>query len=95
MFCACIAGNLEDVKRLLEKDPSLARCQHGYCKPLYFAVRENRLEVAAFLLEKILPELVSGRWQMPEAADGGAPLHHQPAAGGPPPRASSGRIRTS
>jgi ankyrin repeat protein len=51
LFCACIAGNLETVKQLLAKDPSLARCHFNYRKPLYFAVRENRLEVAAFLLE--------------------------------------------
>jgi ankyrin repeat protein len=52
MFCACVAGNLETVKRLLEKDPSLVRCQHNYRKPLYFAVRENRIEIVAFLLER-------------------------------------------
>ncbi len=52
MFRACIAGDLETVRRLLAKDPSLARCHHAYRKPLYFAVRENRLEVAAFLLDR-------------------------------------------
>ncbi|MBI4326705.1 MAG: ankyrin repeat domain-containing protein [Chloroflexi bacterium] len=52
MFCACIAGDLETVQRLSKKDPSLARCHYNYRKPLYFAVRENRLEVAAFLLER-------------------------------------------
>jgi ankyrin repeat protein len=52
MFCACIAGDLDTVKRLLAKDPSLVRCQHAYRKPLYFAVRENRLEIAALLLER-------------------------------------------
>jgi ankyrin repeat protein len=50
MFCACVAGETGTVRRLLEKDPSLARCQHAYRKPLYFAVRENRLEVAELLL---------------------------------------------
>jgi ankyrin repeat protein len=52
MFCACIAGNLEAVQRLLKKDPSLVRSHWGYRKPLYFAVRENRIEVAALLLER-------------------------------------------
>ncbi|MBE7499991.1 MAG: ankyrin repeat domain-containing protein [Verrucomicrobiales bacterium] len=52
LFGACIAGDLNTVKRLLARDPSLARCHHHYRKPLYFAVRENRLEVAAFLLER-------------------------------------------
>ena len=52
LFCACIAGDLETVQRLLKKDPALARSHYNYRKPLYFAVRENRLEVAAFLLER-------------------------------------------
>jgi ankyrin repeat protein len=52
LFCACIAGDLEAVRRLLAKDPALVRCHHAYRKPLYFAVRENRLEVAAFLLAR-------------------------------------------
>jgi ankyrin repeat protein len=51
LFRACIDGDLERVKGLLAKDPSLARCQHAYRKPLYFAVREDRLDVAAFLLD--------------------------------------------
>ncbi len=51
MFCACIAGDLETVKRLLTKDPSLARCHYAYRTPMYFAVRENQIDVAAFLLD--------------------------------------------
>lgn len=51
MFGACIAGDLEAVKRLLAKDPSLARSHYSYRKPLYFAVRENRLAVVTLLLE--------------------------------------------
>lgn len=50
LFCACINGDFAAVKRLLEQDPSLVRCHYHYRKPLYFAVRENRLDVAAFLL---------------------------------------------
>src|SRR5215510_3374275 len=52
MFCACAAGDLSSVKKLVEKDPTLVRCQHAYRKPIYFAVRENRLDVAAFLLDR-------------------------------------------
>src|SRR5687767_14550905 len=52
MFCAAIAGDLETINRLLHKDPSLVRCIHAYRTPLYFAVRENQIEVAAFLLER-------------------------------------------
>ena len=51
LFQACIAGDLETVRALLAKDPTLARAQYDYRKPLYFAVRENRLDVARFLLE--------------------------------------------
>src|SRR6185503_6183653 len=52
MFCACIAGDLGAVQRLLKKDPSLVRSHFNYRKPLYFAVRENRVAVVAFLLER-------------------------------------------
>lgn len=52
LFCACIAGDLKAVQRLLSKDASLARCQYNYRKPLYFAVRENRVAVVEFLLER-------------------------------------------
>src|SRR5262245_8555287 len=51
MFRACIEGDLGTVKLLLDKDPSLSRCHHNYRTPIYFAVRENRVEVARFLLE--------------------------------------------
>ncbi len=51
MFCAAITGDLETIKRLLDKDPSLARANYEYRTPLHFAVRENQLEVAAYLLE--------------------------------------------
>lgn len=51
MFCACMTGDLETVKRLLNKDPALARSHYAYRTPIYFAVRENQVEVASFLLE--------------------------------------------
>src|SRR5687767_5208656 len=51
MFRACASGDLAAVKRLLLNDPSLVRGAYAYRRPMYFAVRENRLEVAAFLLE--------------------------------------------
>ena len=51
MFCAAIAGELEIIQRLLNKDSSLVRCMFAYRTPLYFAVRENQIHVAAFLLE--------------------------------------------
>ena len=48
---ACAAGDLEAVQTLIAKDPSLARSHYDYRKPLYFAVRENRIEVVRFLLD--------------------------------------------
>jgi ankyrin repeat protein len=52
LFCACIAGDLEAVKRLLAKDGSLVQTSHAYRTPLYFAVRENQVEIAALLLDR-------------------------------------------
>ena len=60
MFCAAIAGDLETIKRLLDKDPSLVRCAYEYRTPLYFAVRENQVDVAAFLLKHGADPLNSG-----------------------------------
>lgn len=51
LFQACAAGDLDAVQALIARDPSLARAHHTYRKPLYFAVRENRIDVARFLLE--------------------------------------------
>jgi ankyrin repeat protein len=52
LFRACMSGDLQTVQRLLAKDPSLARCHLRYRKPLYFAVRENQVAVAEFLLHR-------------------------------------------
>jgi uncharacterized protein len=52
MFLACMRGDLAAVKRLVAKDPALVRAHHEYRTPLSFAVRENRLAVAEFLLER-------------------------------------------
>lgn len=51
MFRASASGDLSTVKRLLLEDPSLVRAAYAYRRPMYFAVRENQVEVAAFLLE--------------------------------------------
>jgi ankyrin repeat protein len=48
---ACVAGDLKAARVLIARDPSLARAHYQYRKPLYFAVRENRVDVARFLLE--------------------------------------------
>ena len=51
LFQACIAGDVNAVRALIGNDPSLARAHFDYRKPLYFAVRENRIEVVRFLLD--------------------------------------------
>jgi ankyrin repeat protein len=51
LFCACITGDFDAVKRLLAKSPALVRTHYAYRTPLYFAVRENQVEIAAFLLD--------------------------------------------
>jgi ankyrin repeat protein len=51
LFLACIAGDEAAVRALLKKDPALARCHYHYRKPIYFAVRENRIGVVRLLLE--------------------------------------------
>ena len=52
LFQACIAGDLTIVQALVARDPSLVRTHYDYRKPLYFAVRENRIDVTRFLLER-------------------------------------------
>src|SRR6516225_3293081 len=51
LFLACRAGDFQAVRRHLARNPALVRTHYAYRTPLYFAVRENRLEVAAFLLD--------------------------------------------
>ena len=51
LFQACAGGDLQRVRSLIGKDPSLARSHFDYRKPLYFAVRENHIDVARFLLD--------------------------------------------
>jgi ankyrin repeat protein len=52
LFCACAAADLDTVERLVDANPSLVRAHYEYRTPLYFAVRENRMAVATFLLAR-------------------------------------------
>ena len=52
MFLACESGDLDAVRRLVARDPSLIRSHYEYRTPLSFAVRNNRLEVAEFLIDR-------------------------------------------
>lgn len=53
MFLAAMDGDLTAIKRLISANPALARCHYQYRTPLYFAVRENRVEAARYLIEKV------------------------------------------
>jgi ankyrin repeat protein len=65
MFCAAISGDAETLRRLVARDPSLVRCHYAYRTPLYFAVRENQIEAARFLIERgsrpVEPEIARDR----------------------------------
>ncbi|WP_353721285.1 ankyrin repeat domain-containing protein [Dyadobacter sp. 676] len=51
MFCAARDGDLEEVKKLLARDASLVRSSYDYRTPMSFAVAENRVDVAGYLLQ--------------------------------------------
>ena len=73
LFQACAAGDLEAVRALVADDPSLVRAHYDYRKPLYFAIRENRLDVVRFLLGTIPTRSTTGwtiaRWRSREIAN--------------------------
>ncbi len=52
LFRAAIDGDVGRIDRLLRRDPALVRCHYSYRTPLYFAVREGRVEAARLLLER-------------------------------------------
>src|SRR5216684_7853954 len=51
MFIAAISGDIEAIRRLVARDATLVRCQYAYRTPIYFAVRENQLEAARYMLD--------------------------------------------
>jgi ankyrin repeat protein len=51
LFCAAVAGDMSAIVRLITKDPALVRSHYAYRTPLYFAVRENQLSAAEYLLD--------------------------------------------
>lgn len=60
LFCACINGDLDKVKQLVNNDPSLVRSDYEYRNALGFAVRKNQLAVAEFLLVRGADPIVYG-----------------------------------
>ncbi len=51
MICAAITGDLDTIKRLVEKEPTLVNCSYQSRTPLHFAVRENQRAVVEFLMD--------------------------------------------
>ncbi len=60
MFMAAKKGDIETAAQLLDKDPSLVRGAFQYRLPLTFAVQENQLAMAAFLISKGASPVNSG-----------------------------------
>jgi ankyrin repeat protein len=52
LFEASAAGDLPAVNRLVEARPSLVEAQYNYTPAIHFAVREGRLEVARYLIDR-------------------------------------------
>ena len=52
MFCACIAGDLGTVTKLVERDPNLVNCTYEYLSPIRFAARENHIDIVKYLVGK-------------------------------------------
>jgi ankyrin repeat protein len=52
LFCACISGDVATVQALLTHKPELVDASHGYRSPLYFAVRENQVDIVRLLLDR-------------------------------------------
>ena len=52
MLYASITGDLETIKTLVARDPSLVECEYEYFNPIHFAVRENQRAVVDFVLER-------------------------------------------
>ncbi|MDF2721048.1 MAG: ankyrin repeat protein [Paenibacillus sp.] len=51
MLTGCAAGRTDIVRKLLEREPSLANCQWAYFSPLHFAVANGHAELVSLLLQ--------------------------------------------
>jgi ankyrin repeat protein len=52
MLCASRDGDLDYVRRLIERCPALRSCQYDYTSPLHFAVREGHFHLVRHLVEQ-------------------------------------------
>ncbi|HKS06621.1 MAG TPA: ankyrin repeat domain-containing protein [Gemmatimonadaceae bacterium] len=57
MLMASRDGDLARVRELVARNPVLVACKYNYIPPLHFAIRENHVDVAQFLIERggVLP----------------------------------------
>ena len=68
MFVAAMNGDLERVRVLEVRDPALLSCELEYLTPMHFAVRENRIEVVKYLLDRGVRPVFSFGMPVSEAA---------------------------
>jgi len=52
LFEASASGDAEGVKHLVEARPELVNAQYNYTPAIHFAVREGRIEVAEYLIDR-------------------------------------------
>ena len=57
MLMAAAEGDLSAVQELAARDEGLLNCEFQYFTPLHFALRENRLSVVEYLLERTIDPL--------------------------------------
>ncbi len=51
MFQSASSGDVDGLKSLCAVNPDLVHCEYGYRTPLHFAVRENQLDAARWLID--------------------------------------------
>ena len=51
VICAATAGDADEIRRLLERDPNLYRAAYWYTQPIHFAVREGHADAVQALLD--------------------------------------------
>jgi len=51
VLVAAATGDALTLRRLIERDPDLSRCEYGYTRPIHLAVQDGRLEAVRLLLD--------------------------------------------
>lgn len=52
MLTACLDGDVDQVRQLVEACPSMVHCDYNYMPPLHLAVREGHLELVRYLVSR-------------------------------------------